>query len=71
MRETNFEPALSVANAVGLDLHTLRELGGGQIPTQPPPGGTTPFVGFASAPLLLSEFDLENATLALFRGPTM
>ena len=66
MRETNFEPFALLTNFAGLDALTLGQLGAGQIPTQPTPGGTQPFVGILSGPLVLSEFELENNTFAAF-----
>ena len=66
MRETNFEPFTLLTNFAGLDAQTLGELALGQIPTQPVQGGTQPFVGILSGPLVLSEFDLENNTFAAF-----
>ncbi|MBB3048609.1 outer membrane receptor protein involved in Fe transport [Litorivivens lipolytica] len=66
MRETNFEPFGLLTNFAGVDAVTLGELAAGQIPSQPPQGGTTPFVGILSGPFTLSEFDLENNTFASF-----
>jgi outer membrane receptor protein involved in Fe transport len=66
MRETNDEPFVLVTDIIGLDDTTLGALASMQQPTRPPPGGTTPFVGVISGPILDSQFDLENLTIGPF-----
>lgn len=66
MQETNTEN-FSTSNAFrGIDAQTLAEIAASSNPTQPLPGGTVPLVGFIGAPLVVSDFDLENSTGALF-----
>lgn len=67
MRETNFEPFMLLTNFAGVDAETLGQLASGQVPSRPTvPGGTQPFVGILSGPLVLSEFELQNTTFAAF-----
>ncbi len=66
MRETNTEN-IGISNSLrGIDSQTLGQLGAGQSPTRPAPGGTVPLVGFVGVPLAMHDFDLENTTLAMF-----
>lgn len=66
MRETNSENQ-SISNTLrGIDSQTLAQLALGEAPTRPVSGGTVPLVGFVGAPLVVSDFDLENTTLAAF-----
>ncbi|WP_372763704.1 TonB-dependent receptor [Litorivivens sp.] len=66
MRETNSEN-FTVSNVFrGLDSQTLGELAAGTPPTRPAPGGTVPLIGFIGSPLVISDFELENTTTALF-----
>ncbi len=66
MRETNTEN-FTVSNVFrGLDSTTLGDLATGTPPSRPPPTGTIPLVGFIGSPLVISDFDLENTTTALF-----
>ncbi|WP_348655375.1 TonB-dependent receptor plug domain-containing protein, partial [uncultured Spongiibacter sp.] len=66
MQETNSEN-FTVSNSIrGIDSQTLAELALSQAPTRPVPGGTVPLVGFIGAPLVISDFELENTTLAAF-----
>ncbi|WP_372764757.1 TonB-dependent receptor [Litorivivens sp.] len=67
MLEENFEPFTLVSGFGGLDLKTIGELGAGQVPTRPTPGGTVPFVGAVTGnPIQQNEFDLTNNTLAAY-----
>ncbi|MFT4918267.1 MAG: iron complex outermembrane receptor protein [Zhongshania aliphaticivorans] len=66
MQESNTEN-FSISNAFrGIDSQTLAEIAASTNPTQPLPGGTVPLVGFIGAPLVVSDFDLENSTGAIF-----
>ncbi|MBD2858781.1 TonB-dependent receptor [Spongiibacter sp. KMU-158] len=66
MRETNTEN-FSTSNVIrGIDTQTLAEIAAGSAPTRPAPGGTVPLVGFVGLPLVVSDFDLKNESLALF-----
>ncbi len=67
MLEENFEPFTLVSGFGGLDSLTIAQLGAGQVPTQPTPGGTIPFVGAVTGnPIQQNEFDLTNNTLAAY-----
>ncbi|MFT5574638.1 MAG: iron complex outermembrane receptor protein [Bermanella sp.] len=60
------EPLMTYTSVIGLDSTSVVSLAAGRIPERPPVGGTVPFVGVLSGPLLLSEFELENQTAAAF-----
>ena len=67
MVEDNFEPFTLVSGISGLDGQTIAELGAGQVPTQPTPTGSTPFVGAVTGnPIQENEFDLSNTTIAIY-----
>ena len=66
MIETNTEEFTLVNALNGVDSVTLAQIAGGQRPTRPTPGGTLPLVGIFVDPIVRSEFDLENQTLAAF-----
>lgn len=64
MQQTNSEQFGALFGLAGLDGQTLAELGSGTQPTAP--AGSVPFVGIFSGPLVLSDFDLENETFAIY-----
>ena len=65
--ENNDEPYLLFTDLVGQDAFTLGQLALGQLPTSPLLGlGTVPLVGPLTSPIQLSEFDLNNRSLAAF-----
>jgi iron complex outermembrane receptor protein len=66
MKEKYEEPLLSYTSVIGVDATTLVSLAAGEVPDRPPERGTTPIVGVLTGPLLLSEFELNNQTLAAF-----
>lgn len=66
MWEQYQEPLALYTSVIGLDSTSVAALGAGEMPPQPTPGGSIPFVGVLSGPLLLSEFDLRNQTAAAF-----
>ena len=66
MHERYEEPSMSYVSVIGVDASSLVSLALGQIPSQPPEGGTIPFVGVLNGPLVLSEFELDNKAAAAF-----
>lgn len=64
MAQTSNEQFGSLFGLAGLDGQTLAQLGTMTQPTAPP--GSTPFVGIFSGPLSISDFSLENNTLAVY-----
>ena len=60
------EPLMTYTSVIGLDATSVASLATGSVPGRPPIGGTVPFVGVLSGPLLLSEFELNNQTAAAF-----
>lgn len=67
MRETNTEIFTLINSLNGLDAASLIAIAAGNRPTQPDSQfGTSPVVGILVDPILHSDFDLENETLAAF-----
>ncbi len=64
MEQNNNEQFATLFGLAGLDGQTLAQLGAMQQPTAPP--GSIPFVGIFSGPLSVSDFSLENKTLAVY-----
>ncbi|MFT5575528.1 MAG: iron complex outermembrane receptor protein [Bermanella sp.] len=65
MQETNTEEFTLINSLNGIDASTLAQIAGGQEPTRPV-APVTPLVGIFVDPLLISQFDLKNVTLAAF-----
>lgn len=68
MYETNTETFTLTNSLNGIDSVTLSQIASGQAPTQPDDSvaGRQPLVGILVDPILDSQFDLENQTLAAF-----
>lgn len=66
LQEHNYEPFLLLTGIAGVDAPTGAQILGGQAPTKPSPGGTSPLVGVLNTNINLSNFDLHTKTLAAY-----
>ncbi|MDX1269754.1 MAG: hypothetical protein R3311_20450, partial [Oceanisphaera sp.] len=65
MRETNTENFTTSSVLKGIDIQTLGDLVAGELPSQPV-APSVPMVGILGGPTVVSDFDLENTTAAIF-----